>query len=125
MLNSFNLNKDELKMRQFGAKHENIEYKFLKTIFKDLKKSKERFSIFDFYNDEYIIELKTRTNEYNKYPTTMVSMNKIEYKDNRKKVFIFKFTDGIYRWNMDTDYEIKYFNNRKYAFIKISNLKKI
>lgn len=124
-MKSFNPKNDELKMRQFGKLHEDIEYKYLSNNYNNLKKSKERFSIFDFYNDEYLIELKTRTNTYNKYPTTMVSMNKIEYKDPRKKVFYFKFLDGLYRWNMDTEYDIQEYNGRRYAYIKIINLTKI
>jgi hypothetical protein len=45
------------------------------------------------------IEVKSRRNEYSKYPTTMVGYNKIEYArkfPDKFFVFIFVFTDGIY-----------------------------
>ena len=58
--------------------------------------------VYDFFNDDVIIELKTRTNCYNKYPTTMIGKNKIDYFlnnktiENKKKFCFFGFTDGLY-----------------------------
>ena len=124
-MKSFNPKTDETEMRKFGAIHENKEHEKLNEIFGLLKKHKERFSIFDFSNEKYIVELKTRTNKYDEYPTTAVSMNKIDYEDNRAKVFIFKFTDGIYRWNNDTEYETGLLFDKPHAFIDINNLIKI
>ena len=57
---------------------------------------------YDFYNDDVVIELKTRTNCYNKYPTTMIGKIKIDYFlnnksiENKKKFCFFGFTDGLY-----------------------------
>ena len=38
----------------------------------------EPFHLFDFYNDDYLVELKSRRNNYDKYPTTMIGKNKID-----------------------------------------------
>ena len=56
---------------------------------------------FDFISENIYIELKTRNNNYNKYPTTMIGHNKLikarELKNkNIKTYFFFRFTDGIY-----------------------------
>ena len=61
----------------------------------------DRYAPFDFRtkNKSTFIELKTRMNAKNKYPTTMVSQSKVniakEY-PKKKFVFCFKFTDGLY-----------------------------
>ena len=66
---------------------------------------------FDFFNDEYYLELKSRSNKYNQYPTTMVGYNKIlkaEQDQSKKYKFLFLFTDGLYCYDfIKDDYEIK------------------
>ncbi len=44
------------------------------------------------------IELKTRTNKYRQYPTTMLPTSKIRHASTspRRTVFAFQFTDGLY-----------------------------
>jgi hypothetical protein len=70
-----------------------------------------RSSVIDFttQNNEYHIELKSRRNDYNKYPTTMVGYNKIEYikKHNLSCIFVFAFTDGDYYYIYNENDEFK------------------
>jgi hypothetical protein len=61
---------------------------------RDIKLTKERYSKFDYYDLEYKYELKTRTNKYNSFPTTIIETNKII--DNLKIIFLFRFTNGLY-----------------------------
>jgi len=68
----------------------------------------DRYAPFDFRttNKSTFIELKTRMNSKNKYPTTMVSKSKVDIaKEYPKKkfVFCFKFTDGLYYIQYDKD----------------------
>lgn len=74
--------------------------------FGELNKSLGKYEIFDFYNDKLAIELKTRTNTYDKYPTTIIGYNKVEegfkaIEKGQKVIFLFGFTDGLYEWNLN------------------------
>jgi hypothetical protein len=71
---------------------------------RDIKATKERYSKFDYYDLEYKYELKTRTNKYNSFPTTIIETNKII--ENLKIIFLFRFTDGLYF----IEYEKELFN---------------
>jgi hypothetical protein len=76
----------------------------------DLKKL-DVFNIFDFYSKDADIhfEIKARRNTHNKYNTTMVGYNKIQYaiKLNKKVIFIFIFEDGNYYYEYDKNDEFK------------------
>jgi hypothetical protein len=66
------------------------------------------YAPFDFRtkNKSTFIELKTRKNAKNTYPTTMVSKSKVDIaKEYPKKkfVFCFKFTDGLYYIQYDKE----------------------
>lgn len=61
---------------------------------RDIKATKERYSKFDYHDLEYKYELKTRTNKYNSFQTTIIETNKII--ENLKIIFLFRFTDGLY-----------------------------
>ena len=52
----------------------------------------------DYESEDVLIELKSRRNTYNKYPTTMISKSKIEYmlKSGKRSICLFSFTDGLY-----------------------------
>ena len=97
----------------------------------------EVYSIFDYKGDNKYIELKTRFNSYNKYPTTMIGLNKFEYASINKEdiYFVFKYIDGIYYYKYDKNdkFEIKNggrcdrgrFEYKQYVFIPIEKLSKI
>lgn len=94
----------------FGKKHETIVLPIISKHFqKEIKQYKEQYSKFDFFDDEYDYELKSRTNKYKAYPTTMITANKVS--GNKKKIFLFYFTDGLYfiEYNKEIfdNYEIK------------------
>lgn len=79
----------------FGKKHETIVLPIISKHFqKEIKQYKEQYSKFDFFDDEYDYELKSRTNKYKAFPTTMITANKVS--GIKKKIFLFYFTDGLY-----------------------------
>lgn len=96
-------------------------------------------SILDFItgNNEYYVEIKSRRNKHNQYPTTMIGYNKIAYikKHNLNCVFVFAFTDGdyYYTYNDNDNFTIatggredrgkQEFN--KYYYIPIEKLNKL
>ena len=84
---------------QYGLKHELLLKPVLeKFVGKELQGTKQ-FDTFDFVGEDITIELKSRKNCYNKYPITIVGMNKIEkIKEGEKVLFVFNFTDGLYYW---------------------------
>jgi hypothetical protein len=78
------------------------------------KKSKN-----DFKGTKYIYELKSRTNKYADYPTTLIAQDKI-FSDNH--IFLFNFTDGLYYIKYDEEafkeFEVKDFKRRFRTDIK-------
>lgn len=66
----------------------------------------------DFKCDDSYFEIKSRRNTHNKYDTTMIGYNKIQWiKDNYSKIdavyFVFVFTDGdyYYEYNPEDKFE--------------------
>ena len=57
----------------------------------------------DYTSPTIDIELKTRTNRYKQYPTTMIPTSKLQYAATspRRTVFAFQFTDGLYSIDYD------------------------
>jgi len=128
---------------KIGKQQEILYFEHVKNYFKidDLIMSNERFNKFDYISSEYLIELKTRFNYYNTFPTTIIPLFKINYglSLNKKMIFLFNFKDGLYYINYDKNifdtFEIKKnYCSRKdrgfneindYVFIPIENLIKI
>lgn len=103
----------------------------------NLKRSKKN-AIFDYYSDNTLVELKSRRNNHNTYPTTMVGYNKIEYANKfpeKQAYFCFCFLDGLYyyKYNKDDKLEVRLGGRRdrgrdeikEYCYIPISLLRKI
>ena len=65
----------------------------------------EKYSTFDYENDEYLIELKSRRINHDKHPTAMVNYSKIlKTKDSPKtRVIVFNYRDGLYEWVVNKD----------------------
>lgn len=117
---------------KFGTEQENIVLPKLKEFFKrDIQKSSERYSKYDFFDDEYNYEMKSRTNRYNQYPTTMITEDKIV--GDKKIIFLFNYVDGLYYIEYDKDkfanYERKMFsragvswNEKSHVYINITDL---
>ena len=87
-----------------GIKNELSVLKILNELGFDVKKTAKSHP-FDFYNDEYYFELKSRNVYKYTYPTTIIGLNKIEFAKKTDKVciFLFKFIDGLnfYIYNKD------------------------
>ena len=96
---------------------------FFKSIIeKDIKeklKTNGDFDLFDFENENYKIELKTREVERNKYKTTIIGYDKIQQglkyiEENKNIIFYFGFNkDGLFKFKLTKD---------NYKDFKISNI---
>jgi len=109
---------DKIKINdiKFGLKKEEKIKPKLQTIFGTLNKT-SKYHNFDYYNDKFFLEIKSRKITYNQYPTI--------YFDNCKRIkakqlikegfrcfFIFNLLDGIYLWefkNIKSQQEKEYF----------------
>ena len=89
---------------------------------KDIKeqlKNNNTFNLFDFENDNFKIELKTREVERLKYKTTIVGYDKIEkgleyIEEGLRVIFFFGFKEsGLYKFEL---------NNENYKELKLSNI---
>lgn len=101
----------------FGYKNEEELIPIFNIFFNDTFRNTK-----DLYKNEYCnydflgingtrIELKTRRNRYNDYPTTLIPVHKCVNSNLVPNIFIFNFSDGIYyiEWNADkfNTYETK------------------
>lgn len=125
------IKQNDLKKGQIS---ENKVYELLKHL--DIKKTKP-FHTFDFKNKHCYFEVKSRNNDYNKYPATMVGYNKIKMAENNydkyKFIFIFDFYDGIYYYQFSKNDNLKpniggrndrgYNEYNDYVYIPIEKLK--
>ena len=99
-----------LKDLKFGLNKEMQLLPILKEYLKDETIYKlENSNVFDFKGDNKFIELKSRNNNYDKYPTTMIGINKVLRASslNENVYFFFCFNDGLYYWLYDKDYEFE------------------
>jgi hypothetical protein len=121
---------------EIGLQSEKKVLEIIRTYFnKDIQQSKYAYCQYDFKCSKYTYELKTRMNNYNTYPTTLIPYDKIK----KKTIFLFKFNDGLYyiryRKRKFKNYELKSFVRNKridfndkpklYYYIPIRDLKKI
>ncbi len=94
---------------KFGIDQENKKKSIIETAFDiKVKKTASVYNPYDFYcesNNTYY-ELKSRNNTFDKYPTTMIGINKLNFdlnSDDKKFVFLFNFTDGLYYINYEKE----------------------
>lgn len=78
-----------------GIKSENLVFEIIKNKYENLLKS-DKFCVYDFSNDKYEIELKTRNIAHDLYSTVIISCNKCERKRTKRIVLMFQYTDGLY-----------------------------
>jgi len=119
----------------YGIDKEQSLIKELSKEFGDLKKQSNKYSLFDFYNNDCFVELKSRRCRHNTYPTTMVGNNKLNYAKKNPKVkyiFAFNFEDGLYYHVIDItkEYIIREGGGfgraiKPYVYIPIEELTKI
>lgn len=95
----------------YGSQKENELLPIINNFFKglypesesfDLKPTKNYF-VFDYETPNVYIELKSRRNRKEQYPTTIVGKNKLDYAETCGKdvFFVFNFSDGIFYWKYD------------------------
>jgi len=94
---------------------------------RDIKPTTEKTDRFDFYCDNYKYELKSRTNNFNAYPSTMIAVDKLDV----NVILLFKFTDdklAFIEYDEDKfkDYERKLFTKytipKEHIYIPIKDL---
>ena len=89
----------------FGFSEEDTIKPLLDEHFGELKKL-DKYNPFDFENEEYIIEVKSRRIPHNKYNSLMFNYSKIEkldtYDTDKTAIFVFNCEDGIYYWEYDS-----------------------
>lgn len=108
------MNKRKVFDLKFGERTEKVFFKYVnENLFKDdnLIKGND-YSVYDFSNKNCFVELKSRTNNYKKYETTMVGYNKLKIAEkdetDNNYIFFFLFTDGLYKWDFNIrEYQVK------------------
>jgi hypothetical protein len=127
---------------KYGLEKEKEQLGIIRDIFcKKLKKSNDKWFVFDYSCEDCYVELKSRRCNHDKYPDTMIGLNKIHYCSHTKRpvYFCFNFEDGLYYWKYDkkdidngnvqirkggrTDRGID--ETKDYAYIKTEILKKV
>lgn len=78
----------------FGIQQEDAILPLVSKYFNDdIIKSPSKTSRYDYKGTKYFYEVKSRKNNYDAFPTTIIGANKV-FTDNQ--IFIFNFLDGIY-----------------------------
>lgn len=86
----------------FGKKCEQKILPVITKFFNDeIEMSKNQYSTYDFIGKKYIYELKSRTNKYLDFDTTLIPEKKILNRKNDNIIFLFYFTDGLYYIKFD------------------------
>tara|TARA_R100000541_G_scaffold11969_5_gene20249 strand:+ start:8515 stop:8952 length:438 start_codon:yes stop_codon:yes gene_type:complete len=102
----------------FGIAKEKQIQPELQEFFKvNLEKTKGRYNLFDFIGENVYMELKSRKNKKEQYPTTIIGMNKINkanelIKEGNKVFFIFNFTNSLDFWEYKDCNSIVDYNKR-------------
>ena len=116
-----------------GTQAEAQVFQRLREFLPNIKRTKAKCPV-DFVQsgeNKYLIELKTRTNAKDTYPTTLMPLNKLIYIQNRRDytgIFLFNFTDGLFGVNVndlvrDENYTVAPFRrNRRADFNDVSKL---
>lgn len=97
---------------ELGKKNEIIVLDIIKEFWndRDIIQSLDRWSKYDYSDQQYTYELKTRTNNYSRYNTTMITCNKLE----NNRILLFSYTDGLYYIEYDED-KFKTYETRSFS----------
>ena len=110
---------------QYGLIKENEVIPILKNYFNDDSIYKlDKYNTFDFKGINKYIELKSRNNNLNKYPTTMISLSKIFQASTLEEdtYFVFWFTDYLCYWKYDKNIQLEIKKSGRYDRIKSGEL---
>ena len=79
---------------KYGKAKEEIILPVLKEYFsREIINTTEKYAKYDYYDDSYKYELKSRTNKKNTYPDTMITFNKCT--DEFPLILLFNYTDCL------------------------------
>jgi hypothetical protein len=120
-MNYFKALENEIRIKPILEKFFNIELTH-----------NERYSIFDFCNENNYIELKCRNCYSTKYSDLMMNLNKWQegfkfMNFNKNVYYVFEFIDGLYYYKQDfnDNFDIREYKNIKYIYIPKDKLLKI
>ena len=82
---------------KYGERKEEALLPVLREYFgKDIMRSKGgRYAKYDYTDEKFNYELKSRTNKMERYPTTMITRNKVEGNADKDLILLFNFTDCL------------------------------
>lgn len=92
-----------IKQLEYGLSNESKILLIIKNVFsKNIEKSKYKYSKYDYFDKQskYIFELKTRRITHNQYPTALLNVCKINYKN---LIIIYEYTDGLFYIKYDEE----------------------
>jgi len=109
MKNRENVNPEEEEAyREMGRQNEILFKPFIEGCFGKINHTENWNDVIDFYGDGFMVELKSRTNNYNDFKDTMIGNNKIETgfkklneNENYRVFYAFAFKDGLYFWELN------------------------
>ena len=108
---SFKTDYEYGKLQEQIILNEIIENHFF---FKSLKHCTDIYSPFDFYDDEYEIELKSRNCHIDKYPTTLIPCDKVERKAEKDVILMFAFNHPLYWYTNTKDIYYIFYTKKKF-----------
>ena len=92
---------------KYGTENELKQLDTIRTVLRDkkIKRSEKQFSSYDYKSKSKRIELKSRFNASYKYPTTMLSVSKVEDAESYdgEYYYFFHFTDKLMYIQYDKD----------------------
>ena len=96
--------------RKFGFSEEDKLFDKIKSIYGEKLQKTSQFSKVDYADENTLIEMKSRRNKHNTYPTTMISKSKVDYMldSNKRCIALFNFTDGLYSIEIDKETKKKF-----------------
>ena len=82
---------------EYGKVQEDKVYPVIKEYFDadTITQSKGQYAKYDYIGDGVNYELKSRTNKYDAYPTTMITCNKLQSLTDTRLILLFNFTDKL------------------------------
>jgi hypothetical protein len=95
---------ENLPFIEYGLNKEQEQEELIKERYGNKLKRTKHYATFDWISDEFKIELKNRTCNYDTFSTTIIGLNKIKagIKDTRDCYFLFGFADGsLWEWKLD------------------------
>lgn len=119
---------------KYGIEQQKIVLPIIKQFFnRNIIEHTSQYAKYDFSDDQYDYELKSRTNTLNRYPTTMITLNKLQ---DKPLILLFKFTDRLayieYDKTLFDTFEVKQFSRaqqkwdeKSHVYIPIEYLKVI